>query len=80
MAKAKELGFKNCIVPKENEEEGAVVSGINVYGVDSLNEAASIINEGFKRKPLHKDIGDIYEAGALSEKPLILRKYMETRE
>lgn len=68
VAKAKELGFKNCIVPKENEEEGAVVSGINVYGVDSLNEAASIINEGFKRKPLHKDIGDIYEAGALSEK------------
>lgn len=68
VAKAKELGFKNCIVPKENEEEGAVVSGINVYGADSLNEAASIINEGFKRKPLHKDIGDIYEAGALSEK------------
>lgn len=68
VAKAKELGFKNCIVPKENEEEGAVVSGINVYGVDSLNEAASIINEGFKRKPLHKDISDIYEAGALSEK------------
>lgn len=70
VAKAKELGFKNCIVPKENEEEGAVVSEINVYGVNSLNEAALIINNQFKKKPLHKDIYDIYENNPLLENTL----------
>ena len=35
---AKEQGIRLCIVPKENLEEGAVVEGIKVVGVRSLNE------------------------------------------
>ena len=35
---AKEQGIRLCILPRDNLEEGAVVSGIRVVGVRSLNE------------------------------------------
>lgn len=35
---AKEKGFEFCIVPKVNEKEAAVVKGINVIGVSTLQE------------------------------------------
>lgn len=35
---AKENGFKTCIVPKENESEGAAVQGIDVIGVKNLSD------------------------------------------
>lgn len=66
VAKAKELGFKKCIIPKENEDEGAVIDGINVYGVNSLNEAVSIINDEFKKEAVHKDIYEVYRSNALA--------------
>ena len=35
---AKENGVKTCIVPKENEAEGAAVQGISVIGVSNLSD------------------------------------------
>ena len=35
---AKENGIRTCIVPKENEAEGAAVHGIEVIGVNNLSE------------------------------------------
>ncbi len=35
---AKENGIENLFVPKDNAVEAAVVSGLNVYGVDNLKE------------------------------------------
>ena len=35
---AKQQGIRLCILPKENETEGAVVEGIRVVGVRSINE------------------------------------------
>src|SRR3990167_1915931 len=35
---AKQMGFKEAYVPKENAAEGALVSGIDVFGVSSLSE------------------------------------------
>ena len=43
--KAKEAGFGRCIVPKENEREGAVVEGIHVYGLSHLCEAAEFLRQ-----------------------------------
>lgn len=37
-AYAKERGMKACIVPKENAKEGAVIQGISIFGVDSLEQ------------------------------------------
>ena len=34
--KAKELGYKNIYIPSDNAFEGAVVEGINVFGVDNV--------------------------------------------
>lgn len=34
--KAKELGYKNIYVPVKNAFEGAVVEGINVFGIDNV--------------------------------------------
>ena len=42
---AKEHGCKACIVPKENEKEGCLVSGISVVGVHNLLEACTIIRK-----------------------------------
>lgn len=36
---AKECGFIECIVPKGNEQEAAIVTGIKVIAVESLREA-----------------------------------------
>ncbi len=37
------MGMTSCIVPKENEREAALVPGMKVYGVSSLQEAAEFI-------------------------------------
>jgi magnesium chelatase family protein len=37
-------GFQRCIVPISNVNEGAVVQGIDVYGVRSLQEVVSFLN------------------------------------
>lgn len=36
--KAKEEGFKGFFLPKQNVKEAAIVSGLNVYGVENLQE------------------------------------------
>ncbi|MDR2817505.1 MAG: YifB family Mg chelatase-like AAA ATPase [Oscillospiraceae bacterium] len=38
--KAKEMGFKNVIIPKENAREGAIVSEINLFAANDLRELA----------------------------------------
>ncbi len=40
---AKESGMKRCIVPWENENEGALISGIEVTGVSSLGEVIELL-------------------------------------
>ncbi len=45
--KAKQEGFRGLILPKENAREAAVVEGLEVYGVSTINEVISIL-EGEK--------------------------------
>ncbi|NLZ82791.1 MAG: YifB family Mg chelatase-like AAA ATPase [Clostridiales bacterium] len=49
---AKEQGFKKCIIPMENGREGAVVEGIETYGVSTLAEVVEFLNDEEKLKPL----------------------------
>ena len=42
--KAKQDGFRGLILPKENAREAAVVEGLEVYGVSTINEVISILN------------------------------------
>lgn len=47
---AKAAGFRRCIVPKENENEGAVVEGISVYGLSHLREVTDFLIQ-YKEPP-----------------------------
>lgn len=40
---AKEQGIKNFFVPKSNEAEGSVINGINIYGVNTIDEVINFI-------------------------------------
>ncbi len=40
---AKENGIKRCVVPWENENEGALISGMEVTGVSSLGEVMGLM-------------------------------------
>lgn len=44
VSKAREEGYKTCIVPVQNAREGAVVSGMKIIGVKSLQELLIYIN------------------------------------
>ncbi len=54
---AYKLGYERCIVPLDNVKEGAVVQGIEVYGVRNLQEAVKFLNNETVMEPffLRKD-------------------------
>lgn len=69
--KAKELGFENIFVPYDNALEGSVVLGINVYGINHVDEVISFligtkklapsVNNSFKADddPYYLDFSDV---------------------
>jgi len=54
--KAKEDGFKGFILPKQNAKEAAMVEGLEVYGVDAIDEVIDFFD---KNTSLHRTIVDI---------------------
>ncbi len=62
---ARDAGKKALIVPVQNAREAAVVAEIDVYGVKSLHEAASIISKPDSFEPCAK--GGIDEQIAVAE-------------
>jgi magnesium chelatase family protein len=51
--KAKEEGFKGFILPKQNVKEAAIVSDLEVYGVDNILQVIEFFDKG---KPLERTI------------------------
>jgi len=43
--KAKEEGFKGFFLPKQNVKEAAIVSGLDVYGVENLQEVIDFFED-----------------------------------
>lgn len=43
--KARELGFKGIILPKQNGREAAVVNNLNVHGVENIKEVLKFLND-----------------------------------
>ncbi len=52
---AREKGLRCCIVPKGNEEEGAVLEGIDVVGVSSVAELLEVLRHPKQAKPARID-------------------------
>lgn len=46
VAMAKEKGYKRCIVPKENVQEGGIVKGIEVTGFANITDVLSYFEKG----------------------------------
>ena len=44
--KAKEEGFKGFILPKQNVREAAIVSGLDVYGIENIEEIINFFDKG----------------------------------
>lgn len=57
---AKKQGFQKFIVPKENAREGAVVNGVEVYGVSNLIEVVEYLNENSNLKREVIDMEQIF--------------------
>lgn len=53
---ARQEGFKNIIVPKENAAEAAVVRGINVYGASTLLEVVNFLVDHSLIEPTKVDL------------------------
>ena len=53
---ARKEGFKGVILPKANELEAAVVDGLEVYGMESINEVMSFLNGLKNVEPAHFDV------------------------
>lgn len=51
---AKKRGCKRCIVPKENQKEGELVEGIQLIGVESLEEVCKMLEKGLSKEPVRK--------------------------
>lgn len=54
-AAAEQLGLKTLVVPAENSQEGAVVQGIQVYGLKHINEVADFLNNPERYQPQRVD-------------------------
>lgn len=50
--KAKAEKFKGIILPRQNAKEAAIVSGLNVYGVENITEVIDFFNEKRQLEPL----------------------------
>lgn len=49
---AKKEGFKGLIVPKQNAREAAMVTGIDVFGVQHINEVITLFNNPGSLQPV----------------------------
>lgn len=54
-------GFTRCIVPISNVKEGAVVQGIEVYGVNSLREVVQFLNNDQCLDPYFIDPVELFQ-------------------
>lgn len=53
--KAREEKFKGIILPKQNAPEAAIVSGLEVYGVETIAEVIDFFNDKIALQPLVMD-------------------------
>ena len=56
VSEAKKRGCKCCIVPKANQNEGQLVEGIEVIGIENLKEVSNIL-KGERKKEVRKKQG-----------------------
>jgi len=61
---AAQAGSEGVIVPRENAAEAAVVSGVQVYGVSSLTEAAGFLSGQLPLEPTVVDLEQVFSVSS----------------
>ncbi|PKM95700.1 MAG: magnesium chelatase [Firmicutes bacterium HGW-Firmicutes-1] len=56
-----QAGFKHCIVPVDNAEEAAVVEGIDIIGVNRLEEVIKYLNMELVIAPRQINVKELFE-------------------
>ena len=51
---AKKNGYQRVFIPKENSQEGSLVGGIEVFGLETLDQAVKHLNKQSKLEPVPK--------------------------
>ena len=57
---AKKLGIKKIILPKENAKEGAIVSGVDIVGIETIRQAVQYLNKEIEIKVEISDVEKIF--------------------
>ena len=58
---ARQEKYKGILLPKANAREAAIVNDLDVYGIDSLEEAIALLEDRSDLKPLHVDTREIFQ-------------------
>ena len=64
---AKSAGLRGLVLPKENAPEAAVVSGVNVFGLDSLPDVMEFLSGNRQEIPLRVDPENALEENSIYE-------------
>ncbi|MBI1938827.1 MAG: YifB family Mg chelatase-like AAA ATPase [Ignavibacteriales bacterium] len=56
----KKLGIKNFIIPKDSAKEASIVEGVNVYGLENLNEVVKFLNSENHFEPVYTDKDEVF--------------------
>lgn len=59
---AKAKNIKRIILPSSSVKEASIVEGIDVYGIDTLQEAVRFLNGEFKPEPVKSNLEEIFSA------------------
>ena len=57
---ARRQGFEGFIMPKANAEEAAIVNQLNIYGVDTLQEAVQFLKGKLAVEPTQRDTRELF--------------------
>lgn len=69
-AATRERGLRGLLVPHENAAEAAMVSGIDVYGVETLPQVIDFFNDRLVIEPYRTDIEKIFSEHKVYEEDL----------
>jgi magnesium chelatase family protein len=57
---ARDEGFKGIILPKQNANEAAVISGLEVYGMDNICQVVDFLSARYHARPFSVDLDGIF--------------------
>jgi magnesium chelatase family protein len=57
---ARDEGFKGIILPKQNAKEAAVISGLEVYGMENIRQVVDFLSARYHARPFNVDLDGIF--------------------